>query len=65
VSVARHLSTLINLPTVNVEWRLTDKLTLQGIAEPRIARGTTIPAQNPGADLQESLGLLLFYGWSY
>ena len=65
VSVAQHLSTAVNLPTVRLEWRMDNNLTLQGVAEPRLARGTTVLAQNPGADLTETVGLFLFYGWSY
>ncbi len=65
VSVAQHLSTVINIPSVRVEWKLNNNLTLEGLAEPRLARTTTLLSQNPGADLTETIGLFLFYGWSY
>jgi translocation and assembly module TamB len=66
VSVAQQLVGAVR-PTVRLEWRLDDKWTLRGVTEPRFGRaGETLFYGGPGnADIQQSIGLFLFYGWAY
>ncbi len=65
VSVAQHLVGAVR-PTVRLDWRLDDRLTLRGITEPRFGREGVLFYGGPGSgDLEQSIGLFLFYGWSY
>jgi translocation and assembly module TamB len=64
VSVAQHLVGAVR-PTVRLEWRLDDRFTLRGVTEPRFGREGTLFYGGPGTDLEQSIGLFLFYGWAY
>jgi translocation and assembly module TamB len=65
ISVAQHLVGAVR-PTVRLDWRLDDRLTLRGITEPRFGREGVLFYGGPGSsDLEQSIGLFLFYGWSY
>jgi hypothetical protein len=52
-------------PTVRLDWRLDDNLTLRGITEPRFGREGVLYYGGPGQSLEQSIGVFLFYGWSY
>jgi translocation and assembly module TamB len=64
VSVAQHLVGAVR-PTVRLDWRLDDNLTLRGITEPRFGREGVLYYGGPGQSLEQSIGVFLFYGWSY
>jgi len=64
VSVAQHLVGVVR-PTVRLEWRLDERFTLRGVTEPRFGREGTLFYGGPGSDLEQSIGLFLFYGWAY
>ncbi len=65
ISVAQHLVGAVR-PTVRLDWRLDDNLTLRGITEPRFGREGVLFYGGPGSsDLEQSIGVFLFYGWSY
>jgi translocation and assembly module TamB len=64
VSVAQHLVGAVR-PTVRLDWRLDDRFTLRGVSEPRFGREGVLFYGGPGQDLEQSIGLFLFYGWSY
>jgi translocation and assembly module TamB len=64
VSVAQHLVGAVR-PTVRVEWRLDERFTLRGVTEPRFGREGTLFYGGTGTDLEQSIGLFLFYGWAY
>ncbi|UCC73324.1 MAG: translocation/assembly module TamB [Gemmatimonadota bacterium] len=64
VSVAQHLVGVVR-PTVHLEWRLDENFTLRGVTEPRFGREGTLFYGGPGTDLEQSIGLFLFYGWGY
>lgn len=64
VSVAQHLVGAVH-PTVRVEWRLDERLTLLGVTEPRFGQTASLFSESSGTDLEQSVGLFLFYGWSY
>ncbi|UCF20972.1 MAG: translocation/assembly module TamB domain-containing protein [Gemmatimonadota bacterium] len=64
VSVAQHLVGVVR-PTVKLEWRLDDRLTLRGITEPRFGREGSLYYGGPDSDLEQSIGLFLLYGWAY
>jgi translocation and assembly module TamB len=64
VSVAQHLVGAVR-PTVRLEWRLDERFTLRGVTEPRFGREGTLFYGGPGTDLEQSIGLFLFYGWGY
>lgn len=63
VSVAQRLIGEIK-PTVRVEWRLTDNLTVEGVTEPRFGEELAL-SQAATSAFEQSFGLFLFYGWSY
>ncbi len=64
VSVAQHLVGAVR-PTVRLDWRLDDNLTLRGITEPRFGREGVLYYGGPGQSLEQSIGVFLFYGWTY
>ena len=64
VSVAQHLAGAVR-PTVRLEWKLDENLTLRGITQPRFGEAGRLVFEVPGADIQQSIGLFLFYGWNY
>jgi translocation and assembly module TamB len=64
VSVAQHLAGTVR-PTVRLEWQLDENLTLRGVTQPRFGEAGRLIFEVPGADIQQSIGLFLFYGWSY
>jgi translocation and assembly module TamB len=64
VSVAQHLVGAVR-PTVRLEWRLDERFTLRGVTEPRFGREGTLFYGGPATDLEQSIGLFLFYGWAY
>ena len=64
VSVAQQLVAAVS-PTVRLEWRLDERLTLQGVTEPRFGSAASLFDAGSGADLEQSLGVFLFYGWNY
>jgi translocation and assembly module TamB len=64
VSVAQHLVGVVR-PTVRLEWRLDERFTLRGVTEPRFGREGTLFYSGQGTDLEQSIGLFLFYGWAY
>ena len=64
VSVAQHLVAAVK-PTVRLEWRLDERLTLLGVTEPRFGQAASLFAQGSGTDLEQSLGVFLFYAWNY
>jgi len=64
VSVAQHLVGAVR-PTVRLDWRLDDNLTLRGVTEPRFGREGVLYYGGPGQSLEQSIGVFLFYGWSY
>ncbi len=64
VSFAQHLVGAVH-PTVRVEWRLDKNLTLLGVTEPRLGESATLFTRGSGTDLEQSVGLFLFYGWAY
>jgi hypothetical protein len=51
-------------PSVRVEWRLTDNFMIRGITEPRFGGDLTF-AEGAATAVERSIGLFLFYGWSY
>jgi len=64
VRVAQHLVGAVR-PTVVLDWRLDDNLTLRGITEPRFGREGVLYYGGPGQSLEQSIGVFLFYGWTY
>lgn len=64
VSVAQHLVGAVR-PTVRLDWRLEDRLTLRGVTEPRFGREGVLFYGGPGSSVEQSIGLFLLYGWSY
>lgn len=64
VSVAQHLVGMVR-PTVRLEWRLNDNLTLRGVTEPRSSQQGTVVQEGEGSNVEQSIGVFLFYGWSY
>jgi translocation and assembly module TamB len=64
VSVAQQLVGVVR-PTVRLEWRLDKRLTVRGITEPRFGNEGTLFPGGPVTDLEQSIGLFLFYGWAY
>ena len=64
VSVAQHLVAAVQ-PTVRLEWRLDERLTLLGVTEPRFGQDASLFDRGSGTDLEQSLGVFLFYGWNY
>jgi translocation and assembly module TamB len=64
VSVAQHLAGAVR-PTVRLEWKLDEKLTLRGVTQPRFGEAGRLVFEVPGADIQQSIGVFLFYGWNY
>jgi translocation and assembly module TamB len=64
VSVAQHLAGAVR-PTVRLEWRLTDRFTLRGVTQPRFGEAGRLIFEVPGANVEQSIGLFLFYGWTY
>jgi translocation and assembly module TamB len=64
VKVAQHLVGAVR-PTVLLDWRLNDNLTLRGVTEPRFGREGVLYYGGPGQDLEQSIGVFLFYGWAY
>ena len=64
VSVAQHLVGAVR-PTVRLDWRLEDRLTLRGITEPRFGREGVLFYGGPDSSVEQSIGLFLLYGWSY
>ncbi|NIR45177.1 MAG: translocation/assembly module TamB [Gemmatimonadetes bacterium] len=64
VSVAQHLAGAIR-PTVRLEWKLDDRFTVRGITQPRFGEASKLIFEELGANLEQSIGLFLFYGWSY
>lgn len=63
VSVAQRLIGEIK-PSVRLEWRLTDNLTVEGVTEPRFGQEFSV-SQGAATAIEQSFGLFLFYGWSY
>lgn len=47
---------------MRLEWRVTDHLTVQGVTEPRLQEAHL---REGSSELGRSLGIFLFYGWSY
>ncbi|MEE9133000.1 MAG: translocation/assembly module TamB domain-containing protein [Gemmatimonadota bacterium] len=64
VSVAQHLVGAVR-PTVRLDWRLDERLTLRGITEPRFGREGVLYYGGPGRSLEQSIGVFLLYGWAY
>ncbi len=52
-------------PTVRLEWKLGENLTLRGVTEPRFGREGTLLQEGSSTDLEQSIGVFLFYGWAY
>ncbi len=52
-------------PTARVEWRLDERFTLRAITQPRFGRQSALFFEATSAELQQSFGLFLFYGWAY
>jgi len=64
VSVAQQLVGVVR-PTVRLEWKLGENLTLRGITEPRFGPEGTLLQEGSSTDLEQSIGVFLFYGWAY
>jgi len=64
VSVAQQLVGVVR-PTVRLEWKLGESFTLRGITEPRFGPEGTLLQEGSSTDLEQSIGLFLFYGWVY
>ncbi len=64
VSVAQQLIGVVR-PTVRLEWRLDDRLTIRGVTEPRFGSEGILAFEASGTDLEQSFGVFLFYGWAY
>lgn len=64
VSVAQHLVGIVR-PTVRLEWRLDENLTLRGVTEPRLSQQGALVQEGESANVEQSIGVFLFYGWSY
>jgi translocation and assembly module TamB len=64
VSVAQHIADSFQ-PTVRLEWKMNDNLTLHGVSEPRFAPQNPLFREVSGVDQDQSFGVFLFYGWTY
>jgi len=64
VSVAQHLAASFR-PTVRLEWKLSENLTLRGVTEPRFGTDDRFLQETSEATQDQSIGLFLFYGWTY
>lgn len=64
ISVAQHLAGAVR-PTVRLEWRLDENFTLRGVTEPRFGPEGTLFYGGPAANLEQSIGVFLLYGWAY
>lgn len=63
VSIAQQLAGTVG-PAVRLEWRLTENFTIQGVTEPRLTSEAGL-AEATTALERRSIGLFLFYGWTY
>lgn len=63
VSVAQQVANSFQ-PTVKVEWRLNEHLTLRGVSEPRFGQRGSFFREATDAE-EQSFGVFLFYGWTY